>query len=104
MILNAIFIPRYGFIAAGYTTAVGYFILVIAHYIFMCKIQPEKIYDSKVLAIITSIVVILTFAIIFLYNYIMIRYVLIFLVFIISLLNIKKIIKYLKKKKELIDG
>lgn len=104
IILNAIFIPRYGFIAAGYTTAVGYFILVIAHYIFMSKIQPEKIYDSKMLVIITSIVVILTFAIIFLYNYIIIRYALIFLVFIISLLNIKKIIKYLKKKKELIDG
>ena len=34
IILNAIFIPKYGFVAAGYTTAVGYVALAISHYIF----------------------------------------------------------------------
>lgn len=101
IVLNAIFIPKFGFIAAGYTTAIGYFILVISHYIFMSKIQPEKIYDLKMLVIISTIVIILTFAIMFLYNYIAIRYILIFSCVIICLLNLKKIIKYIKKKKEL---
>lgn len=37
IILNAIFIPIYGYIAAGYTTLVCYILLALIHYLFMKK-------------------------------------------------------------------
>lgn len=38
VILNAIFIPKYGFIAAGYTTLLCYFMLLLFHYYFSKQI------------------------------------------------------------------
>lgn len=100
IILNAIFIPKYGFVAAGYTTAVGYLVLVISHYIFMNKFQPQKIYDIKILTVISVFVVILTFMIMCLYNLFIIRYVIITLVLLLILMNLKKIINILKIEKD----
>ena len=73
IILNAIYIPKYGFVVAGYTTAISYFILSLAHYIFMKKIQPAEIYISKYIFIISFIVVFSVLIIIFLYNYFWVR-------------------------------
>ena len=39
--LNMIFIPRYGFIAAGYTTLICYILFGCAHYFFMCKVCDQ---------------------------------------------------------------
>ena len=70
IILNSIFIPKFGFIAAGYTTAISYLILAIAHYFFMNKIQPTKVYSIKKIVGISIITFILVFAAMFFYNYI----------------------------------
>jgi len=72
IILNAIFIPKFGFVAAGYTTAIGYLVLAIAHYIFMKKIQSNNIYDLKMLLLISIVLVVIIFLIIYLYNYMII--------------------------------
>ena len=101
IVLNAIFIPIYGFVAAGYTTAFGYLVLACAHYLFMKRIQPEKIYDTKMILIISAIVVVLTFLIVFLYNYYLIRYIIAIIILLICLLNIKKVIDYIKLNKEM---
>ena len=42
IILNSIFIPIYGFIAAGYTTMVCYVLYSIVHYIFMLLISRQE--------------------------------------------------------------
>ncbi len=97
IILNAIFIPRFGFIAAGYTTAVGYVVLTIAHFIFMSKIQPQKIYDTKTLFKISISVIIIALIFTCLYNFLVIRYIIIFIVVLIILLNLKKITKVIRE-------
>lgn len=38
VILNWIFIPRFGFLAAGYTTLICYVLFGLGHYYFMCKV------------------------------------------------------------------
>lgn len=97
IILNAIFIPRFGFVAAGYTTAVGYVVLTIAHFIFMNKIQPQKIYDTKTLFKISISVIIIALIFTCLYNFLVIRYIIIFIVVLIILLNLKKITKVIRE-------
>mgnify|MGYP004516415241 CR=1 FL=1 len=46
-IMNYIFIMKFGYIAAGYTTLASNLILTALHYINSRKIEPEKVYDSK---------------------------------------------------------
>ena len=46
-ILNAIFIPRYGYIAAAFTTFFSYLILMILHYIAVRFYIKEAVYDSR---------------------------------------------------------
>ena len=99
IILNAIFIPKYGFVAAGYTTAVGYVALAISHYIFMKKIQLENVYYSKKILLISVIVVVLTFMSMLIYNFLIIRYIIVVIFFGIALVALKKVIKYLKEDK-----
>lgn len=55
--LNAYYIPRYGYIAAAYTTLAGYFALMILHYICTRFMLREKVYADGlyfVMVILTS--------------------------------------------------
>lgn len=47
LILNAIFIPLFGYVAAAYTTFVSYLILMMAHYIYTRFILRVKLYNDK---------------------------------------------------------
>ena len=44
--LNAAFIPRFGYIAAAYTTLASYLILMVMHFIMARFILKEKVYDD----------------------------------------------------------
>lgn len=46
IILNAIFLPKYGYIAAAYTTLIGYIILFIIHFLFVKKLKCTYWYDT----------------------------------------------------------
>ncbi|MBR8700686.1 hypothetical protein IX317_000575 [Fusobacterium sp. DD29] len=108
VILNLIFIPKYGFIAAGYTTLVSYFFYGISHFIFVMKICDAEIntqlYD-KFFFILTSMIMILFSVIaVILYDYLYLRYFVISLILGISLLEVYKnkeiIFRILNKNKE----
>ena len=45
--LNWLFIPRYGYIAAAYTTLVGYACLLVIHYFLAKRTGYAKAYDEK---------------------------------------------------------
>ena len=47
ILLNAIFIPIYGFVAAAYTTLIGYAVLLAIHYLMVRRIHMTKVYDTK---------------------------------------------------------
>ena len=48
LLLNAIFIPKYGFIAAGYTTTIGYFVLFIYHCIAARCVAGKILMENKI--------------------------------------------------------
>lgn len=100
--LNYLFIPKYGYIAAAYTTLIGYIVLFIIHFFFVKKLGCLEWYDKSFIFKIL-IVSLCTIPIInILYKYNMIRYFLLFLVFIylsyVIIKNKKSLIKALKKK------
>lgn len=102
IILNFIFIPMFGYIAAAYTTLIGYIVLYLLHYFFVIKLKCGDWYDNKffVKILILSIIVLLISNFIYYYN--SIRYIII-LFSIVTILymiikNKNQILKALKNK------
>ena len=102
IVLNAIFIRIYGFIAAGYTTLVCYSLFAAMHYIFMKSVLrkneiKEKILDHRFM--IGSMVFLFGLMVLclVLYNSIWIRYGLILIMFVLAVIFRKKVIAVIKK-------
>ncbi|MCD8377797.1 MAG: oligosaccharide flippase family protein [Candidatus Gastranaerophilales bacterium] len=98
VVLNYIFIGKFGYIAAGFTTLFCYICFSVCHYIVMrllCKKHNfyEKIYDMKTIVALSSAMVILSLGIEFLYPYMFIRYLLILAIAVICIFNRKYIVR-----------
>ena len=93
IILNYVFIKNFGFIAAGYTTLISNVILSGMHYYNTRKIEKEKIYDFKFSLLSILLVIVCCLAANLIYEFNILRYILILGVFAIMALNSKKIIK-----------
>ncbi len=72
--LNAFFIPRFGYIAAAYTTLAGYLWLLAAHMFLVKRLGYDKTYDYKFVIGITALLLAITAGVNFIYNYTIIRY------------------------------
>lgn len=76
--LNFVFIPKYGFVAAGYTTLFSYMVYGIGHMIFsqyvFRKIEKETLFGSRVYVLQMSLILISGIGVSFLYGYRFIRY------------------------------
>ena len=108
IILNAIFIPIYGYIAAAYTTLVCYMVYSFLHYLFMRKacekhtngVQP---YNTRKIVLISGVFIIVGFVLMGLYNYRWARYLVVLLL--CAVMYIKRqffidSIKTISKKKQ----
>lgn len=73
LILNLIFIPRYGFIAAAYTTLFSYFVLMVIHYVVTAYIMKIKLYDVKFMYFAFIASVLITFILLGIYENIVFR-------------------------------
>ena len=79
IILNIIFIPIFGYFAAGWTTLLCYMLLTLLHYILMrraCKIHHirKRVFQDKVILAISGGVVLLSFIAMGLYRLSYLRY------------------------------
>lgn len=77
--LNALLIPCFGYFAAGCTTLLCYMVSCFAHFIFfmcICKKHgvTEKIYDYRIIILITFVVTLSVLAMLMIYDYPLIRY------------------------------
>lgn len=93
-LLNYFCIPRYGYIAAGYTTLVSYVIQAIINYLAMKRAIPEHIYDMKYIFVLSIIVVVISLTSNWLYSYMLVRYLVIFSILLFLFFLRKKIIGY----------
>ena len=101
VILNAIFIPKFGFVAAAYTTLASYLILAVLDYVYMRVICKKKnvdsnLYNIKGLVLLFVVFGFIGFLAMSLYNYPIIRYSIITVVFIIMFIFREKLMKLFK--------
>ncbi len=97
VILNYIFIPIFGYIAAGYTTLVCYIAYVFGHYFFMKKIvkqygEANNVYSSKILLGISLSFILLGFAFSFTYLNKAVRYSIVAVLIVVSFIYRRRII------------
>ncbi|MBQ8969782.1 MAG: polysaccharide biosynthesis C-terminal domain-containing protein, partial [Lachnospiraceae bacterium] len=67
-LLNAFFIPRFGYIAAAYTTLASYVILMLLHYGAVTFYLKERVYDSRFMFLAMAVCSILGLSMVALYG------------------------------------
>lgn len=102
--LNYVFIRRYGYIAAGYTTLASYIIYAFLHYLCYKRITKTEldgasIYDGRRLLIISIIFILCSAVFTILYNYLPIRLVLIAGIAVLLFRNKDQFVQLIKIKK-----
>lgn len=102
VLLNWIFIPQYGYYAAGYTTLFCYIVYAVAHYILMrivCRkyVGNVKVYNLRILLGITGGFLALGFISLALYSFTILRYFLVGILLTVAILKRKKITKAVKE-------
>lgn len=93
LILNAVFIPIYGYLAAGWTTLACYMLLAFLHYLLMkrtCRKHRicENIFPEKLLLMVAICVCVVSVLVLELYNLNYIRYV-ILLIGVVTLFGLR---------------
>lgn len=85
IILNYIFILKYGYIAAAYTTLVTYALYFLFHYLIAKRIEGKSLFDAKIIGIsIIAIVLVMIFSLA-LINVILVRWMIAIAFFIFSI-------------------
>lgn len=102
LFLNYIFIPRYGYIAAGYTTLFSYVITMVLHYLFLKKIINKYIgntmmFNIRIIIVLSTIMLLLSFAGVLLYKYVIVRLIIIAYAIMVIYIKRQKIIQTISK-------
>lgn len=95
--LNWVFIPRFGYVAAAYTTLFGYAVLFAVHFLFVAKLGKLTWYDTKFNLIFLLTAVAVMFICLGLYRYNTLRYICIAIICIAVLWIIWKLRKEIKE-------
>ena len=102
IVLNALLIPQFGFVAAGYTTLLSYIVFAFSNYLVILKyVRKGKelygIYNVKLLLLLLLAFLIINVSAMLLYNYMVVRICIIALTVIILFVFRKKIISGFKQ-------
>lgn len=104
IVLNAIFIPIYGYMAAAYTTLIGYIVMAIIEAFWAISIhkkQSEKIdsvYDDKRITILSVVTVFLALTGLIWYQNTILRYIIVSIGSMISFLFLRKMLIERKRR------
>lgn len=98
--LNLLWIPRFGYLAAGVSTLIAHILFCLLHFVFykkVCKknIAGQQIYDGKVIFLISVLMLAIAGITTFLYGYLIIRILIVVAVAIVFAVNYSRISKLL---------
>lgn len=105
IVLNALLIPVFGFVAAGYTTLASYILFAAGNGVGTYKILKDKtmfeeMYNLKILFAIFILMTLGSVVAMLLYGYLLIRYALVLVILIVAAIKHKEIFALIKRVKE----
>lgn len=92
LVLNYIFISRFGYLAAGYTTIFCYVVQAAIDFIAMRSVAKHNVYDMKYIGILSSAVIIVSLLSNLIYDYRIVRYAIVLICLIVAFIYRKKFI------------
>lgn len=92
IVLNYIFISKFGYLAAGYTTIICYLVQAIINYLAMKRVVKEKVYNMKFIGALTLLVLVIALVSNLIYDYILVRYFILALMLVLCIVFRKKIV------------
>lgn len=103
IVLNGILLPWVGYFAAGYTTLLSYALFAVANYYSYRKVARRRqldqmMFDVKRLVLIFLAYMILAFTAMVLYNFTLVRYVIVIVVLCTVAVNYKRIVNIVKQE------
>lgn len=98
IVLNLIYIPIYGYNAAAYTTLIGYMFLFVIHFLLVKKMGYSYYYDNAFFIKCLLFSTFYMFICVFLYKFIIIRYLCIIMMVLFLILRV------INRKKDLMDA
>lgn len=90
VVLNMLFIPVFGYIAAAYTTLLGYIALLFFHIIIIYKIHMNRYFDTKKIFFLVLVLSGVTIGMNILYQHTMLRYIFLALYIVQSMIIVYK--------------
>lgn len=99
-VLSYFLISKFGYLAAGYTTIICYFVQAVLDYVAMRKVIKEKIYNMRYIGLLSLVVVLVAIFSNLLYEYAFVRYSIIAGIFVIAVIFRKKLIEIIKSIKK----
>lgn len=96
VVTNYIFITKFGYIAAAYTTLSSYCLLALIYFLAYRKVVGHAIFDDKKIWTISSIVVIFSLVCCLLYSFTAIRYIIVVCLLVVATILRHKIIKIVR--------
>lgn len=93
LVLNYVFIQKYGYLAAGYTTLICYLVQAVIDFLAMRKVVGESVYDMKLVTIISVILIAICLASTLLYSYVILRYFILAAILLLCYIFRKRIIR-----------
>lgn len=84
IVLNILMIPRLGYIAAAYTTLIGYLIMLAIHFVNVKQLKLQKYFDLKLDLFFVGLSVLISIIVQFFYHYFVIRILILFIIVLIG--------------------
>ena len=105
IVLNAVFIPVYGYYAAGYTTLASYGCLALLHYVFYQRILKKEygnawLYDMKMILGVAGALMALMLLMALTYQWFFVRYAVIAALLLIAFFKRRALIRIVKSLKK----
>ena len=93
-VLNMVFIPKVGYLAAGYTTMISYFLLFLYHYLCAQWVAGKKIFHTKSFVLNSMTAIVFSTILFGLYDIWYIRYIMLSVVMIWAIMKNKNDLLY----------
>ncbi len=96
LLLNYVFISKYGYLAAGYTTIICYVLQAIIDFFAMKKVAGHKVYDMRYICRLSVTVIVIALLSNLLYDHLVVRAVIVSLCIIIAFVYRKTILNNIR--------
>lgn len=102
ILLNMWWIPEMGYTGAGYSTLVAHILFCVMHYIFYLRVSKEfmnseKIYNGKVMLLISCVVIGLAIIVTLLYQSLTTRIALLIVILLLAIVFRKRILQFIRE-------